>query len=324
MPARANLIQGDNACYQTARKASDGVEHGFMEASKVNRSALKVTESVFAYVRQALIYVVGEPVANNVRLGEREPLDVQSMRKMSRGYLSSDDGRDPSPPEFEYPTLEWTSKIGRIWHAGDGSLQVSFDESMRFRAADGVSFEGRGFEVVGRPNSDGSAPVELNATSVRAEPALSDSGVGNLVSLCNRARSFTSIAAGAIAVEVPAWLTLPFRLYGEQVAILESIELLAADGRGLEASGLIDKMLVGAAVLELVSEHQDGAIVGCMRWEWQELNRFPEDMQDEHLARRKQTLLPGRSGTRGRHHRWFSRIESESSITKRILSRSSS
>ena len=87
--ARSTLIfDGDTATYSAARRASDGIEHGFLPHSEINAHARTATLTTFKYVRRVVLRLLG--LAEESALVARPPLDVNSWRKMVRGYLVGD------------------------------------------------------------------------------------------------------------------------------------------------------------------------------------------------------------------------------------------
>jgi hypothetical protein len=55
------IFDGDHETYVTAKKASDGLEHGFLELDKVARHAIASADTTFTGVRRTIIDLLGLP-----------------------------------------------------------------------------------------------------------------------------------------------------------------------------------------------------------------------------------------------------------------------
>jgi hypothetical protein len=97
----------------------------------------------------------------------KEPLDVQSLRKMIRGYFVGD-VHDFAAPDQEYPLLRWSPSIDRLWWDEDAQLQWTTSENMKVIGAKGVGFRPKHFEVYGRGKA-GRQPLDLGTIDVATE-----------------------------------------------------------------------------------------------------------------------------------------------------------
>ena len=55
------IFDGDHDTYKTAKDASDGLEHGFLELDEIARHALKCADKTFHHVRRTIIDLLGCP-----------------------------------------------------------------------------------------------------------------------------------------------------------------------------------------------------------------------------------------------------------------------
>jgi hypothetical protein len=101
----------------TAKKASDGLEHGFLDLDKVARHAIDSADITFTCVRRTIIDLLELPRAVNTELMEIKPADVQSTRKIIRGRLLGD-AADPAAEGELYPLLEWASSLNAVERKG--------------------------------------------------------------------------------------------------------------------------------------------------------------------------------------------------------------
>lgn len=81
------IFDGDHDTYTTAKKASDGLEHGFLELDAVARRAIASADTTFTCVRRTIIDLLDMPHEIGAELMEIKPKDVQSARKIIRGRL---------------------------------------------------------------------------------------------------------------------------------------------------------------------------------------------------------------------------------------------
>lgn len=77
------IFDGDHDAYVTAKKASDGLEHGFLELDEIARRAIDSADITFTCVRWTIIGLLDLPRAVSTELMEVKPKDVQSTRKSS-------------------------------------------------------------------------------------------------------------------------------------------------------------------------------------------------------------------------------------------------
>jgi hypothetical protein len=80
------IFDGDHDTYTTAKKASDGLEHGFLEL-EVARRAIASADTTFTCARRTIIDLLDLPREIGAELMEIKPKDVQSARKAIRGRL---------------------------------------------------------------------------------------------------------------------------------------------------------------------------------------------------------------------------------------------
>jgi hypothetical protein len=104
------IFDGDHDTYVTAKEASDGLEHGFLELDKIARHAIDSADITFTCVRRTIIDLLDLPRAVSTELMEVKPKDVQSSRKVIRGRLLGA-AADPAAEGQLYPLLEWASSV---------------------------------------------------------------------------------------------------------------------------------------------------------------------------------------------------------------------
>jgi hypothetical protein len=137
------ICKGDHVTYSTARKASDGLEHGFKDMPSIRADAQQVTRKLFEYVRGGVLDLLNLDVDVRNRLGKMPLLDITSLHAVMKGVLSGDVG-DVDQLGFggdPYPRMEPQVKIDEITYQPDGRLTVSPSFTYTVRTAKRVNFE---------------------------------------------------------------------------------------------------------------------------------------------------------------------------------------
>jgi hypothetical protein len=150
---RRLLFRGDKECYNKAKLASDGFEHGFLDFTKIHTHAMETRNTVAEYLRSAILDLVGDDAGKivAVRVGRyREVLGAFPIVKYFRGVLLGEGPRLASEGQ-EYPMLAWKSKIKSVRRTDDGpgGYQIIPDETMTARFGEGISLRPVSFEVWG-------------------------------------------------------------------------------------------------------------------------------------------------------------------------------
>lgn len=261
--ARRDLIfQADNSTYESAKGASDGMEHGFMDLNEVNRRALQATETTFRYVREAIVQLLSLDRLAHAELISRAPRDVGSLRKMIRGRFIGT-MNDLAPTGEEYPYLEWRSRVRSMTRVDD-EFRMTFDETFTVRCHPDAQFQGTAFEVRGRAES-GADPVHLEAVQ-EIEARTATGATRDVVSsLLSQTLQFASAIGNEIGgVGVPPLMGVNLSRFSMQVALFEAIHVLVADDRPVEAMALADLMVHNTCLLQLTAELPGGLGVGVV------------------------------------------------------------
>jgi len=104
------IFGNDVQTYNSAKKASDGLEHGFLEVNEITAQALKAADKTFHCIRRTVVGLLGVSDEVAEELLSIKPKDVQSTRKVVRGRLVGA-AEDPAAEGELYPILEWNSAI---------------------------------------------------------------------------------------------------------------------------------------------------------------------------------------------------------------------
>jgi hypothetical protein len=242
------IFRGDHDTYKTAKSASEGLEHGFMELDKVAAHALKSTARTFLHVRQTIVDLLALPTGVAQELMEIKPKDVESMRKVARGRLIGV-AEDPAMEGELYPRLEWSSSIDSIVREGT-SFQMKQKDVMTIRTHPNVGFRLEGLEVRGRLQ-DGEAPVQLTHEDVMIEHTQAGPAqhlLGAVMPLVHAA-----VASGADKGHTLASM-FAFNMFGQATAFFQSIQVLIAARHPVEALPALRGLVILAARFEQMTE----------------------------------------------------------------------
>jgi hypothetical protein len=248
---REIIFGGDNETYRNARRASDGVEHGFLELDEVHKHAHAETSKVFAYVRHIMLDLLGFAEAGQPDLYRRGPRDVQSLRRIIRGQLVGD-GSDPAPTDVEYPFLTWNSSV-KVWERNDDNYELTVQDQFTVRCAASYSFLGTALEFRGR-NEPGS-PFQLDPVHevkiTRGSPSIPEA-----LTLMRQVHRFAEdVTAHGVTLGVPPLLTNIFGMAADQLGQFEAVETLLRQNQPAEAIIFGGNLVRGACRLQAIANH---------------------------------------------------------------------
>lgn len=251
------IFGGDHDTYKTAKGASDGLEHGYLELNKVAEHALKSADKTFHCVRRTIVELLRLPDEISDQLMAITPMDVQSLRKIVRGRMLGA-AAEPAEDGEMYPRLEWTSSIGSVIREGS-TFQIKGQEHLTVRTHPDVKFQFDSIEVVGRLK-EGQIPVELDPQDVILEPtagAASKRLLDSVMSLVDAA-----VASGSEALADYARVHA-FNLFGQAVAYFQAVQTLIAGSQPVEALPLLRGLTLLAARFEQIAS-PDGPGLGIV------------------------------------------------------------
>lgn len=244
----AVIFGGDTETYRTAKDASDGLEHGIWELTRVNSHALRSADQTFHHVRRTLAEMLVLPAEVVTQLLATPPMDVQSLREVIRGQLEGA-VEDPAPNDQLYPTLEWTLGIDSVTREG-AAFEMKRKSRLTVRTHPEVRFRLTRYEVHGRLR-DGQAPVELADKDLDIQPAttaLSEGLMGTVMALVDAAA-----ASGAAKPHTFA-SALAFNAFGQAVAYFQAAQRLITGFLPLEALPAVRSLTILAARFEAMAD----------------------------------------------------------------------
>ncbi len=253
------IFDADNDTYQTAKKASDGLEHGFMGLDEVAAHAVKCADKTFHHVRRTIVELLDLPAAAADELMAIKPKDVQSRRKIARGRLIGA-AEDPAAEGQLYPLLEWSSSIGSVVREGS-TFQISANDKITVRTHPDVSFQLDRLEIYGRLE-DGQAPVQMSEQDTLIEPTPEPKSTRMLAAVMPMVDAAT--ASGADIGQIfPR--TLAFYLFGQGVAFFQSAHTLINSQQPVETLSALRGLAIIASRFEQITEDSGPGIGAVVR-----------------------------------------------------------
>jgi hypothetical protein len=148
---RQYLFQNDQDCHKDAKRASDAIEHGFLEFDEIRPLAIEVRNKSANYLRTAIIKLLNLSSQTEKALlapPYDNPIGTEGYIRYLRGQLLSSSDQ-LAPDGFEYPIVDWKFSVNSFRITSDNHLQLSFSQSLTPRLAKGVSFQPKSFEIYG-------------------------------------------------------------------------------------------------------------------------------------------------------------------------------
>jgi len=251
------IFDGDHDTYKTAKDASDGLEHGFLELDEIARHAVKCADKTFHHVRRTIIELLRLPAGAAEGLMAVKPKDVQSRRKVIRGRLAGA-AEDPAAEGELYPHLEWTSSVASVTRDGSG-FKFRDTDKFTLRTHADVTFQFDQLLVYGRLE-DGRVPVQVDDSAAFTGPTPEPKSARLLAAVMPLVNAATASAAETRQT-LPRMLA--FNLFGQGVASFEAAQLLINDRRPVEAVPVLRNLVVIASRFEQMTG-EDGPGIGIM------------------------------------------------------------
>lgn len=277
------IFDGDSETYKTAKAASDGLEHGFMELDTIAAHALMATDRTFHHVRRTIVELLNLPSEVAEELMTIKPKDVQSRRKIVRGRLVGS-AEDPAAERELYPTLEWSTTVGSVAREGS-TFQIGESDKFTVHTHPDVSFQLDRIEVRGRLE-DGQAPIEISEEDMLIEPVPEPRSRSMLAAVMP---IVDAAAASGADTGVVGPYVLAFNLFGQGVAFFQSAVTLINDRQPVEALPALRGLAIIASRFEQVTEGESVNMGIILRIA---LDAIDESLADPDLiAQRREELL---------------------------------
>jgi hypothetical protein len=272
------IFEGDGDTYRTAKRSSDGLEHGFLDLSDVAQHAIASADATFTYVRRAIIDLVDLPAEIGAELMEIKPKDVQSQRKLIRGRLLGDAGNLALDGEL-YPRLEWRSSIESVVRSGS-AFEMKAREQFTARISPSVQFLPDSISVFGRL-AEGQEPAETTeAVDVVHTPGLRSTKLFEAVMPLIEAVTATGNDGAYIWPH-----SMVFNLFGQGVALYQSARILIDAMQPVEALSSLRGLALIAARFEQMIDSTGPGLGIVLRMALDDIDSFGADPEHSGGAR---------------------------------------
>lgn len=148
------IMRGDTEAYATARKASDGFEHGFLGFDDLRNHSERVRAKVANYLRLSILNELGLD-ASDAAIISSPPYDKPGhlgSAKYLRGKLVAA-GDEIAAAGQAYPFLKWKTTFRELPNPDSDEVTVKMEETITGVFAEGVSFRPQSVEVWGGQES---------------------------------------------------------------------------------------------------------------------------------------------------------------------------
>ncbi|MCG2634834.1 MAG: hypothetical protein J4A00_07975 [Gammaproteobacteria bacterium] len=150
---RRLIFRGDESAYATARKTSDGFEHGFLGFNELHQQAASVRNRVASLLRASIIHELqlteeSQTVLTDLGFDQTGHLRVI---KMVRGHINGPEGELAAKNEA-YPRLDWRTRYVDM-PSTDDAVKYSVKEDFTGVFASGVNFRFGKIEMWGGQES---------------------------------------------------------------------------------------------------------------------------------------------------------------------------
>ena len=166
---RRIIFRGDDATHKSAKEASDGFEHGFLDFDRVRLLSSDVRDRVGMYLREAILEHSGASEGCRATL-LASPRNVP-LRSFLTRYLWGEfvgEAEDLALPELQYPHFEWTSRLDQFSRKGR-VVTMSPQETPTGRFSGDVQFTPTRVEIWGPEGLHDVAPGETITRVIRAD-----------------------------------------------------------------------------------------------------------------------------------------------------------
>jgi hypothetical protein len=244
------IFDGDHDTYTTAKKASDGLEHGFLELDEVARHAIASADTTFTCVRRTIIDLLDLPSDIAAEMMEIKPKDVQSTRKVIRGRLLGA-AADPAADGQMYPVLEWSSSIDSVTREGS-TFQMKPREQVTVRTNPAIRFSFDRIEMIGRL-AEGQQSRELREDELTVTQT-TGAGSAELMDVVMPLLDATVASKSETAYDGAR--VMAFNLFAQGVAFFQSAQTLIAGSQPAEALPSLRGLTLIAARFEQMSDSE--------------------------------------------------------------------
>jgi hypothetical protein len=170
---RRLIFHGDSACYDKARKTSDGLEHMFEDFPKLHQSAQQSRDCAGHHVRMAMLELLGLDEPDKRKLlapPYAVPVPLEVLDRSVYGDLIGPGDR-LARPGLDHPQLvNWRPEIVSVTRKGDGH-EVAIADNFQLAIGSDVQFKTKAVGTNVQLNSVDVQVTKAEQPSVAPDPA---------------------------------------------------------------------------------------------------------------------------------------------------------
>lgn len=142
-------MKGDKETYKSAKIASDGFEHGFLNFVEINTLAKGCRVQMANYVREEIFGQMALGDSTHSLLTKEPfhtPLGYWPLVKYIRGKLIGESSQLAANGST-YPFMKWKTTVKKCKEGKDGKLDVEISESYTAELSDEITFQPSSVEM---------------------------------------------------------------------------------------------------------------------------------------------------------------------------------
>jgi hypothetical protein len=143
------LLGDDDECYQKAREASDGFEHGYLGYETIRAHAEAIRHRAAGYVRTSIFRLAGVPelaMQSLLQSPYDKPVGYWPLAKYLRGTLLGR-SNNLAAAGSAYPFMKWHPVVTACSLGSDGRLQMTSSETFTAELGEGIEYKQTSYEV---------------------------------------------------------------------------------------------------------------------------------------------------------------------------------
>jgi hypothetical protein len=164
------IFQNDVDCYNEAKRASDGFEHGYLGFDELESLARKRRDQTATYLRDAVLDLLSLDADMKADLAKYNvAVGAWKVVRYFRGLLLGQ-GRELAAPDQEYPFLRWKSSIQKATSNSEGGISITPTDTLSPLLAPGISLKPTSYEMWGPERGTGETAPQAIESKITEGP----------------------------------------------------------------------------------------------------------------------------------------------------------
>lgn len=254
---RTILFQGDNDTHKQAKRASDGIEHGFLSFTEIRPLAQVVRDKTARYLREALIKLLELPQDIATALLMRpydEPIGTIGYVRYFRGKLIGNEENLAAEGE-EYPIMEWRFDVN-AFAVQDEKVTITFSQHITPRIGPNTQLLPMSVEIYGPEGVVSEVtPEDVINAAVSDQP--DNARLKRISSLLEQAEKLILDYGHNEYLQITALDSIIFSIYARCRSLFQSITNLIRQGLIEESQFLGNKLFHDMLLLSQLSNQEE-------------------------------------------------------------------